>query len=72
MMLHDNAAFRLYAFKLGSNTQFYQGSWNGSEYRFGHNSIPVLTLDGTPGNSNLAGAAMLHDDSACRFYFQTL
>jgi hypothetical protein len=72
MMLHDNSAFRLYAFKLGSNTQFYQGSWNGSQYQYGHNSIPVLTLDGTPANSNLASAAMLHDNADYRFYFQTL
>lgn len=72
MMLHDNSAYRLYAFKLGSNTQFYQGSWNGSQYQYGHNSIPVLTLEGTPANSNLASAAMLNDNSAYRFYLQTL
>jgi hypothetical protein len=60
MMLHDGAAYRLYAFKLGSNTHLY-----------GHRSIPVLTLDGTPADSNLASAAMLHDGSAYRFYFQT-
>ena len=44
MMLHDGTAYRLYAFKLGSNTQFYQGSWNGSagQYQYGFNSIPVL------------------------------
>lgn len=72
MMLHDGAAYRLYAFKLGSNTQFYQGSWNGSQYAYGHNSIPTLSLEGTPKNSNLASAAMLHDGSAYRFYLQTL
>jgi hypothetical protein len=72
MMLHDGSAFRLYAFKLGSNTEFYQGSWNGSQYVYGYNSIPLLTLEGTPANSNLASAAMLHDGSAYRFYMQTL
>ncbi|EDM77000.1 hypothetical protein PPSIR1_15905 [Plesiocystis pacifica SIR-1] len=71
MMLHDNSAYRFYAFKLGSNTQFYQGSWDGSKYSFGHNSIRELTLKGTPANSNLGGAAMLHDNSAYRFYLQT-
>ncbi|PRQ08561.1 hypothetical protein [Enhygromyxa salina] len=71
MMLHDGAAFRLYAFKLGSNTQFYQGAWNGSSYAYGHASIPVLTLEGTPANSNLRSAAMLHDGSAYRLYVQT-
>ena len=72
MMLHDNAAFRLYAFKLGSNTQFYQGSWNGTEYAYAFNSIPILTLDLTPATSDLSSAAMLHDNAAYRFYFQTL
>lgn len=71
-MLHDNSDFRLYAFKLGSNTQFYQGAWNGSVYQFGHNSIPQLTLEGTPANTNLASMAMLHDNSDYRFYMQTL
>lgn len=71
-MLHDGRAYRLYAFKLGSNTQFYQGAWNGSQYQYGHDSINVLTLDGTPANSNLASMAMLHDGRAYRFYFQTL
>lgn len=71
-MLHDGSAYRLYAFKLGSNTQFYQGSWNGTSYQYGHDSIPVLTLEATPTNSNLASMAMLHDGSAYRFYLQTL
>lgn len=70
MMLHDNVSYRLYAFKLGSNTEFYQGSWDGSRYLYGHNSIPVLNLDGAPSNSNRASAAMLHDGAAYRFYFQ--
>lgn len=71
-MLHDGSAYRLYAFKLGSNTEFYQGSWDGKVYRYAHNSIPTLTLEGTPSNSNLASMSMLHDGSAYRFYMQTL
>ena len=71
-MLHDNAAYRLYAFKLGSNTEFYQGSWDGTQYKYGHNSIKVLNLAGTPTNTNLASMAMLHDNSAYRLYMQTL
>ncbi len=71
-MLHDGSAFRLYAFKLGSNTEFYQGSWNGSQYKYAHNSIPVLNLLGTPANSDLASMSMLHDGKAYRFYMQTL
>ncbi|KIG17135.1 hypothetical protein DB30_03732 [Enhygromyxa salina] len=72
MMLHDNNAYRLYAFKLGSNTQFYQSSFNGSTYAYGHNSMPVLNLEGTPANCNLSSAAMLHDNAAYRFYMQTV
>lgn len=72
MMLHDNTTYRLYAFKLGSNTQFYQSSWNGTAYAYGHSSIPVLTLEGTPADTNLSSAAMLHDGSAYRLYMQKL
>lgn len=71
-MLHDGGDYRLYAFKLGSNSEFYQGAWNGSQYEYGYNSIKVLSLEGTPSNSNLASMSMLHDNSAYRFYLQTL
>lgn len=70
-MLNDGS-YRIYAMKLGSNTEFYQGSWNGSSYQFGHNSIKTLTLEETPSNSNLASMSMLHDGSAYRFYLQTV
>lgn len=72
MMLHDNSAYRLYAFRLGSNAQIYQGSWDGSAYTYAHHSIPVLSLDNTPNNTNLGSAAMLHDDKTYRLYMQTL
>lgn len=71
MMLHDNKDYRFYAFKLGSNTQVYQGAFDGGQYSFGHNSIRELTLEEVPANSNLGGAAMLHDNSAYRLYLQT-
>lgn len=71
-MLHDGSDYRLYAFKLGSNSEFYQGAWNGSKYEYGYNSINVLSLEGTPSNSDLASMSMLHDSSAYRFYMQTL
>jgi hypothetical protein len=72
MMLHDDKTYRLYAFKLGSNNRLYQGSWNGKQYEYGYDSIPMLGLERTPGNCNLASAAMLHDGSTYRFYMQTL
>jgi hypothetical protein len=71
-MLHDGSAYRLYTMKLGSNTNLYQGSFNGSSYQYGFNSIPVLNLTGTPANSNLARFAMLYGQNNYRFYFQTL
>ena len=71
-MLYDNTTYRIYVFKLGSNTQFYQGAWNGSEYVYGYNSIDILSLEDTPANSNLASMSMLYDGSAYRFYMQML
>lgn len=71
MMLHDGQTYRIYAFKLGSNARFYQGSWTGSQYAYAHNSIPMLAVERTPTDSNMASAAMLHDGTAYRFYLQT-
>lgn len=71
MMLHDRAAYRLYAFKAGSDREFYQASFDGGAYRFAFNSIPTLTLEGSPPDSDTSHAAMLHDGADYRFYFQT-
>ena len=71
-MLHDGNDYRLYAFKLGSNTEFYQGAWNGKQYAFGYNSIEKLKLAGTPANSQMASIAMLYDGGDYRFYVQTV
>lgn len=72
-MLHDGVDYRFYAFKLGSNTQLYQGAFNraNNSYQFGFNSIRELTLVGTPSNSDTDSCAMLHDNTTYRFYFQT-
>lgn len=71
-MLHDGSNYRLYAFKLGSNTEFYQGAFNGSTYAYGYESIPVLTLVGTPNNSDLHDMSMLHDGRNYRLYLKVL
>lgn len=73
-MLHDGATYRLYAFPHGSNNRLYQGSWNAAigSYQYGFNSINQLDLIGFPHNSNVGGAAMLHDGANYRFYFQTI
>ncbi|GII84939.1 hypothetical protein Ssi03_29290 [Sphaerisporangium siamense] len=71
-MLHDGSAYRIYAFHYGSNDQLAQGSWNAdaSQYQYAHNSIPELKLTGFPADSDVGRAAMLHDGSDYRFYFQ--
>jgi len=71
-MLHDGSAYRLYAFRYGSNDQIYQGAWNGSAYEYGHRSIPTLDLVGFPSTSDVGRPAMLHDERNYRFYVQTL
>ena len=47
-MLHDGAAYRFYAFKARSNTEFYQGAFNPATraYEYGFNSIAQLTVTG--------------------------
>ena len=73
-MLNDGKYYHIYAFKLGSNSELYQGVWNNSKqvYEHGYMFSEVLTLEGTPSNSNLASMAMLHDGSDYHFYMQTL
>lgn len=69
-MLHDGSAYRIYAFKKGSKTQFYQGSFNRAtnQYEYGLNSIPTLNLVGMPATNN-PRVGLLHDGSAYRLYF---
>lgn len=70
-MLHDGNAYRFYCMELGNNDKFLQGSFNRSTkaYEYGFNSIPELTLVGTPSDSELSQAAMLYDGNNYRFYF---
>lgn len=71
-MLHDGAAYRIYAFRYGSTDRLLQGSWNpaAAAYQFAHNSIPELTLAGYPASSDVGRSAMLHDGVDYRLYFQ--
>ncbi len=73
-MLHDGSAYRFYAFKSGRDDLFYQGAFDrgANAYRFGFNSIDELGLVATPANSDTHNAALLHDGSVYRFYFQTV
>ncbi|MEM7292300.1 MAG: hypothetical protein AAF420_02735, partial [Pseudomonadota bacterium] len=70
-MLHDGAAYRLYAYDTSAPDQLFQFSFNGSSYEFGHNSISVLAITDMPASADRSDFAMLHDGSAYRFYYQT-
>lgn len=68
-MLHDGQDYRMYFGQYCDTTKLYQFAWNGVSYAYGYNSIPVLTLDSVPNNSNINVMNMLHDGSAYRFYY---
>jgi hemin uptake protein HemP len=72
-MLHDGAEYRYYVFRSGSGTNFYQGAFNrpANAYEYAHRSIPELTVVGAPDDSDTRSAAMLHDGTDYRLYFQT-
>jgi len=73
-MLHDGSVYRFYAFKGSLDNQMYQFGFNAatSDYEYGYSSIPLLTLDQIPANSDTSGFAMLHDGVDYRFYFLTM
>ena len=73
-MLHDGSVYRLYAFKGALDNQMYQFGFNAStaDYEYGYQSIPLLTLDQIPANSDVSSFAMLHDGMDYRFYFLTM
>lgn len=70
MMLHDGSDYRLYMGRQGRPSAFYQFSFNPrtSDYEFGRNSIPVVNINGMPGDTDWNRTAMLHDGSDYRFY----
>jgi hypothetical protein len=76
-MLHDGATYRYYAFQEGSVTTFYQFGFKAgtNDYEYGFSSIPTLTVDNMPADSDTSNFAMLHDVgepvARYRFYFQT-
>jgi chitinase len=71
-MLYDGSAYRLYTFRRGSSDTLYQFSWDGSSYEYGYNSIPVLTLTGTPGDADTSSISMLHEGSTYHAYLKRL
>ena len=71
-MLHDGRNYRLYFFKKGSNKKIYQFAFNRSKnaYEFGYRSIPILTLEGAPKDTNYNDFSMLHDGKDYRLYLK--
>lgn len=71
-MLHDGTHYRLYVFRSGRSGTLYQAAFDPAKesYRFGHESIPELTVESVPASSDTRTAAMLHDGANFRFYFQ--
>lgn len=71
-MLHDGAAYRLYAFRGSTADTLYQFSFDGSSYAYGHNSIPILTLVGAPADADAGSLSMLHSGGAYHAYLRRL
>ena len=69
-MLHDGDFYRFYAFKLGSNTEIYQGAWDGEHYTFGYASEPILSLHDAPSNTDFSSFSLLYDDEDYRLYMK--
>ena len=69
-MLHDGLDYRMYVFKSGSATEFYQFAFNPAtgNYEYGFNSIPNLTLVGMPTASAFKNIFMLYDGFDYRLY----
>ncbi|MDB5011773.1 MAG: hypothetical protein JWR67_2921 [Mucilaginibacter sp.] len=71
-MLFDGSFYRLYFFKRLSNDTLYQFAFNRSTsaYEYGFNSIPVLSITGTPPGTSADSFAMLHDGANYRLYLR--
>ncbi|MGD1701186.1 hypothetical protein [Dapis sp. BLCC M229] len=54
-MLHDGSDYRMYCFKGTTSDTLYQFGWDGSSYKYGHNSYRVLTISGIPDDADTSG-----------------
>ncbi|NOQ35518.1 MAG: hypothetical protein GQ569_06435 [Methylococcaceae bacterium] len=72
-ILHDGVDSRFFAMKSGTNNVIYQAAYNptASNFQYNFRSIPMLTLVGTPTNSNTRAFSMLFDGNDYRLYFLT-
>ncbi len=69
-MLHDGTSYRLYAMRSDSRLVLYQGAFDAgsSRYVYGHDSIPRLTVVGTPQAASHKDFAMLFGEGVYRLY----
>lgn len=68
-MLHDKSNYRFYCLSAIDGSKVYQGAFNyGDGYKYGHNSIPNLTMTENPPTSTCTTINMLYDGSNYRLY----
>lgn len=72
-ILHDGVDYRFFAMRSGTNHLFYQAAYNptAGNFQYSFRSIPMLSLVGTPPNSNTKAFSMLFDGTDYRFYLLT-
>lgn len=71
-MLHDGRDYRMYFFKENTNNTLYQFAWDGSSYKYGHNSNPELTITGIPDDADTSSFSMVYGDREYRLYFHQI
>ena len=66
-------AYRIYAFKKGSNNILYHGTFDGKKYRYAYKQlIPDMSLEDIPENCDLdKNIAMLYDGDTYQLHMQT-
>ncbi len=67
-MVHVGGLYRQLVFQRGSHDAVYQFAWNGGAYEYGHRSVAVVRLVGTPAEALTRKFAVLHDGSRSRLY----
>lgn len=67
-MLHDGGEYRLYFASKSNPNRLYQFGFNGVTYDYGHNSTPILKVEGMPQKNYIRKFNITHDGSLYRLY----
>jgi hypothetical protein len=67
-MFHNVSNFCIVAFRVGSVSEMYQGTFDGRSYVFGHDCNNVIHVRNTPSGCTFDKFAMLFDNIDCRMY----